>query len=207
VAGDKIAIDNSGMRATNTRWAAAVTRSRVIVPSPPRGARYLVLARGELAIVDAIVFGDVRRYSWRVKYDDRGKAAAVTTIVRENGHRFALYLHRYVIDAAKGALIDHRDGNVLDNRRANLRVASASQSSWNGRKRDRGTSRFKGVSAHPNGSWYARISARRRSTHLGYFKTERAAALAYDVAARRLHGKFACVNFPRKGEQHALRGT
>ena len=110
-------------------------------------------------------------------------------------------LHREVMGAPPGMLVDHVNGNTLDNRRCNLRVATHGQNLAN-RKAITAKSGFKGAFwAKWAGRWYSSIGVNGRVIRLGYFDTPEAAALAYDEAARKHHGEFACVNFPRPGEQ------
>jgi len=88
--------------------------------------------------------------------------------------------------------------NGLDNRKANLREATAMQNTWN-RKKMRGnfSSRFKGVSWISRfRKWRAKISFGGKTIHLGYFKDEEAAARTYDAKAVQLYGEFAKRNFP-----------
>jgi hypothetical protein len=56
----------------------------------------------------------------------------------------------------------------------------------------------------PSGKWCAKIRDGKQRLHLGVFVLPEDAARAYDSAARRLHGEFACVNFPRVGERGAF---
>ena len=108
--------------------------------------------------------------------------------------------------------VDHRDGNTLDNRRENLRVATAAQNVRNARKkRSATTSRYKGVfftrgrkGRSLSKPWQAQIRRGGKNRYLGCFETAEAAALAYDTAARETFGEFACLNFPRDGERSAL---
>lgn len=105
------------------------------------------------------------------------------------GHWFPRVMFR---DMA-GKLVDHRNGDTLDNRRTNLRICTRLDNARNQRK-IRGVSRFKGVGLH-RGKWLARIRGpESKVVHLGYFASERDAALAYDRAARQYHGEFACTN-------------
>lgn len=112
---------------------------------------------------------------------------------------------RWLLDPADGVWVDHRNGNRLDNRRENLRLATPSENCRNSAmcRRTTRSSQFKGV------FWIARLSKwsaqiRVGKRHLGVFLSEIDAALAYDVAARAHFGEFACVNFPRPGERSAL---
>ncbi len=102
------------------------------------------------------------------------------------------------------SLVDHRNGNGLDNRRSNLRPATSTQNSANKRK-TRGSSRYKGVTWNKNAKrWQASIQVNRKRRHLGYFLAEEPAARAYDAAARLTFGAFAALNFPTAGERSAL---
>ncbi|MHC4062441.1 MAG: AP2 domain-containing protein, partial [Planctomycetota bacterium] len=88
--------------------------------------------------------------------------------------------------------------NGLDNRRANLRLATRAQNSRNVKKPpNRFSSRYKGVSWHaPANKWVARITSNKETTTIGFFEGQIEAAKAYDEAAKKLHAKFAALNFP-----------
>ena len=62
-----------------------------------------------------------------------------------DGKRQSIRMHREIIGASEGVEVDHRDGNKLDNRRKNLRVATKSQNQANARKHRDNKSGFKGV--------------------------------------------------------------
>ena len=97
-----------------------------------------------------------------------------------------------------GCMADHKSGDGLDNRRANLRPCTQRENRFNSRKTAKPcTSKYKGVRFHePSGRWYVAIQADRVRRHIGTFVTEIAAARAYDTAARSLYGDFAYLNFP-----------
>jgi hypothetical protein len=101
-------------------------------------------------------------------------------------------------------LVDHEDGDGLNNQQYNLRPATISQNLRNGRAQEV-TSIYKGVGLH-RGRWRARIYVDGRRLSLGYFADEPAAGRAYDAAAREHFGVFACLNFPESGENPANRG-
>ena len=112
-----------------------------------------------------------------------------------------VYLHRLITGKAPngrgGGDIDHINGNGLDNRRCNLRLATRSQNSANKPGRSGGTSKFKGVSLdRKTGFWAAHISHERKPRYLGYYATEEDAARAYDHAAFEVFGEFGRLNFP-----------
>jgi len=95
-------------------------------------------------------------------------------------------------------MVDHKDGDGLNNQRSNLRRSSALQNSQNQRLSRRNKSGFKGV-FFKGPKWMASIRMNGRSTHLGMFDSAEAAALAYDAAAAAAFGEFARLNFPDLG--------
>lgn len=109
-------------------------------------------------------------------------------------------MHRYLLDAPEGMQVDHINNDPLDNRRENLRLATASQNQANRRKRTETTSKYKGVSWHKKArKWRATIGAGNgKQEHLGFYEDPKAAARAYDVRARELWGAFASLNLPER---------
>ena len=121
----------------------------------------------------------------------RGEALKGT---RSTGRR--VYLHRLILGVTDTAIVvDHRNGDGLDNRRANLRLATASQNGANTERRGGKYSQLKGVSYNRRARrWFAQISCGGVYTHLGYFASEIEAARAYDAAALLVFGEFARTN-------------
>ena len=110
------------------------------------------------------------------------------------------YLHRIVLTAKKGEEVDHINGNPLDNRRANLRIVTSCENSWNSRAHaDSKYSKYKGVSLwrfkhHTRKKpWVCQIMASGKKRK-SYFSTEREAAEQYNLWALELHGNFALLN-------------
>lgn len=163
--------------------------------------REIPLTQGKVAIVDDADFDLVSGWKW---FAVVGKKSfyAVRTVNISKRSKLRVAMHRFLAGAHDGDVVDHIDGNGLDNRRSNLRVCSARDNARNIRARA-GSSRFKGVSFHRGvGKWQAYVAAEGQR-YLGVFDNEIDAALAHDEAARALHGEFARVNFPRPGEQAA----
>lgn len=106
-------------------------------------------------------------------------------------------MHRVLMQAPKGLMVDHANGDTLDNRRENLRLCSNSQNQAN-RQRSRGVSQFKGVTwqKRPSGRgfWKAQLVVRGDVLYLGAFGTDVEAAAAYNVAAQKHFGDFAHMN-------------
>lgn len=109
-------------------------------------------------------------------------------------------LHRWILERklgrplSKEELCDHVNGDRLDNRRENLRLASKLQNCQNRRKNVDNQSGYKGVGFEKStGKWRARIRVNRIAKRLGSFDTPEQAYEAYCAAAREYHGEFASV--------------
>jgi hypothetical protein len=107
-------------------------------------------------------------------------------------------LHRLIMNAPKGLVVDHINGNSLDNRRTNLRLVTPLQNHWNGLKMKNTSSRFKGVCFRKDiRKWGAYIKESGKQKNLGYFESEIEAARVYDQAALKNRGALARLNFPQ----------
>ena len=105
-------------------------------------------------------------------------------------HRVVYSIHNKV-NLNDGQVIDHIDGNSLNNNPANLRACSNKQNSWNRQKHKIGASLYKGVRrSTTKGKWFASISG----IYLGTFETEILAAIAYNKEAYILFGEYANYN-------------
>lgn len=105
-------------------------------------------------------------------------------------------MHRVIAAPAPDQVVDHINGNRLDNRRANLRNCTQGQNTIN-RRAIRAQSGFRGVTQDKRDkSWAACVAYDHTVLSLGAYPTPEDAAYAYDSAARQLHGEFAVLNFP-----------
>jgi hypothetical protein len=110
-----------------------------------------------------------------------------------------IYMHRFIMDAPAGKLVDHSNNKTLDNRRSNLRIASYSENNSNRAKKKNTSSQYIGVHLNKSsGRWIAQIRIDGKGTHLGSFDSEIDAAKAYDEAAIKHRGVFARLNFPEE---------
>jgi hypothetical protein len=100
----------------------------------------------------------------------------------------------------EGMVVDHINGNGLNNRRSNMRNCTRAQNSANRRPKRGAASPYKGVFPRPDGKFEASICHDGRKQYLGRFENEIEAARAYDKKAKELHGEFAYLNFPDNEE-------
>jgi len=152
------------------------------------------LTQGQYAIVDS---DDYERLSAKIWSADRNKVGAYRASRRIGGTMrggIVVLMHREVMGIGYGdpRIIDHINGNPLDNRKANLRFATKATNAHNVGVRRTNKSGYKGVSAYGrDGTWCAQIQAFGKYHFLGRFPTKELAAEAYAKAAKELHGEFA----------------
>lgn len=171
--------------------------------------RHLPLTNGCFALVDADDWERVSQFKWngKSKSSQQGKVYAQRTIrltPGRGGKQTTVALHRFIMNAGPGDVVDHINGLTLDNRKANLRITDARGNSTNvtSSKRQK-IGGYKGVSWNKSaGKWEANIAGgdarengKRRKLYLGLFNDPVAAAKAYDAAARHYFGEYASCNF------------
>lgn len=157
----------------------------------------LRLNKGLVALIDDCDWERLRNFRWRAKWDHRAHSFYVLRDIRGvPGVRLTTRcMHQDILCVERGTIVDHVNHNTLDNRRANLRICTASQNMANRAKQSGTSSRFKGVTLHrKTGRWQAAIFRNGRGFYLGLHSTEEAAAMAYDVAALDKFGEFALTN-------------
>lgn len=132
------------------------------------------------ALVDPDDFVWLNVYRWHA-HSDIERPYVVRSASDATGRRFNVYMHREIMLLGHAnedeRVVDHINGNALDNRRSNLRVVTREQNAQNQRSRTVATSRFRGVS-WDRGKWVAQCHWRRRNYFLGYYDREEDAAEA-----------------------------
>lgn len=152
--------------------------------------RKIRLTNGKYALVDDDDFYMVSGYIWRSINHHRNTGYAGTIINKK-----LVLMHRMILDAKKGQIIDHINHNGIDNRRKNIRLCTSSQNCMNKIKRCKKTDTpYKGIYRGYKGSWRACIRINGKTIHLGSHSTQKEAALAYNKKAKEIFGEFALLN-------------
>ena len=144
--------------------------------------------------VDDDDFESLNRFKWYVSLEKKSYAARREYL---NGKNRIVKMHREIMNCKAGncILIDHVDGDGLNNQKINLRFATFSQNNMNRVIAKNKIIKSKGVSkAFKSKTFRVRIGINNKSIYVGSFKTEIEAAAAYDEAAKKLHKEFANLN-------------
>lgn len=149
------------------------------------------ITNGKFVLVDATDAARVCEHNWCLDYGRRKSTEYAAATIRRKRTR----LHRFITGASGDVRIDHANGNGLDNRRSNLRVACPSQNAANQVRKRPSRAGYKGVTEW-DGSYHAGIMVNYKRIALGKFDNPIEAAKAYDRAARFHFGEFAKPNFP-----------
>lgn len=146
------------------------------------------LTLGKVALIDDADLPLVQDRKWHA-FRDRGRWYARAS----SSHRGPkVRMHRLILPGVP--LVDHKNGDGLDNQRHNLRPATEGENHVN-RPKSRGVSRFKGVWwSSRTRRWGACFSINDRTRHLGQFASEEDAARAYNAAVLAQWGEFAWLN-------------
>lgn len=155
--------------------------------------REIPLSQGQVALIDDEDAFRVVPFKWSAVRPD-GRHWYGKRVIHVDGKTFNLYLHRYILAVPDAVHVDHINGDGLDNRRENLRIASRRQNLLN--SKGYGTSGYKYVTAAASGHGFRvnlKVNGRVRS--FGRFEDAKEAARVADAAARHFFGEFAWTNF------------
>jgi hypothetical protein len=148
-----------------------------------------------VALVDEEDYERVSQYRWSPA---RGRD---TTYAMSRSGKTTIYLHRTVLSEPPCPEVDHKDGNGLDNRKFNLRVATHQQNLCNQRLSRANTSGYSGVSWNRRRrKWVAQTKHYGKAIQIGLFDSKVDAALARDEYMRAHYGEYARLNFPEIGD-------
>lgn len=153
---------------------------------------YIPLSGGFEAVIDADDIPLVSGRFWTARR--RAKSDGSTATHYAHSRSLKTTLHRVIMGADHGEIIDHINSDGLDNRRKNLRKVNKSQNGANSRMSENNTSGFKGVSPAQTGKWFVSIRLDCKTKYVGIYQDKIEAARAYDAAAVKAFGEFALTN-------------
>ena len=152
---------------------------------------YVPLTKGQEAMIDLADVDLVDGVNWyALNSPHRDGRQRSVYAVRMDGRKM-IYMHRLIARAPDGLLVDHIDGDGLNNRRHNVRVATAGQNNQNKKIKCNNTTGVKGVIRdNTRGKFRAEIRVDKKAYTLGRFDKLEDAADAYARASAVLHGEF-----------------
>ncbi len=164
------------------------TMSEILV-TRRNGDKHIILLDEEDYLV-------LSKYKWCV-YKGGKTFYTMRNIYTDSKHTSSR-MHREIMNPSVNMLVDHINHNGLDNRKENLRICTPQENQFNCRSSIGSTSKYKGVCWYKHyKKWNAQIKNNDKYKNLGYFSSEIDAAIAYNIAATKLHGDFANLNIIR----------
>ncbi len=179
----------------------------------------IILSQGKETVIDDGDFELVSKYKWFAHTQNKIKFYAYAHIPKS---KKLMSLSRLIMGEPQGLIVDHKNGDSLDNRRENLRICNHHQNAQNRQNlyRPDKTTEYKGVTFYEKPInavtpfYLSHITYKGKMINLGHFSCKRDAAIAYNVAARLFFKSFAwynhiepcsCpdhrINFPTKPEE------
>lgn len=150
----------------------------------------ITMSSGHIILIDTGDYEWAMQWKWCLDKDGYPHRQQ-----RPGGKRTRHLMHKELLGLGTDVSVDHKNGNRLDVRRANLRVATKSQNGCNRGVPANNSSGYKGVSFNKGrGKWEAYVNINKQRTRLGYFMDLRQAVIAYNTKALELHGEFAYLN-------------
>ncbi len=166
----------------------------------------LKLTKGMVTLVDDDDFFWLNQWNWVAAITTTGCYASrcgrkKSDDGRNLGIKCRFLMHRVIMglmySTDPNVIVDHKDGNGLNNQRSNLRICSKLQNNVNRRAIKGCRSAYKGVYWDlRHKAWTSEIRKGNYKKYLGLFSSEIEAAKAYDIQAFLWHGEYAQQNFP-----------
>ena len=157
-------------------------------------AKEIILTQGKVAIVDDEDYDYLNQFKWCAN-KMKGKFYVVGNILLPTNKKTRTSMHRFIMKPEKCMVIDHLDGNPLNNQKNNLRICTHAENMRNSKININNKSGYKGVSYQKDRNNYrASIKFNNKKINIGDFIDPIDAARAYNAAALKYHGEFAHIN-------------
>ena len=143
--------------------------------------------------IDGEDFERINNFKWFAKFDKTINNYYINSKQKNK----PIPLHRFIMDCPSGMVVDHIDGNPLNNTRSNLRICTPAQNAMNKKPyKNKTATRYKGVYTVTGckNKWQAQINYNKKYLYLGSFDSQEKAAEAYNNAAIKYYGEFAHLN-------------
>ncbi len=147
---------------------------------------------------------DLSTYAWHMST----KGGYVQRKVKEDEKRKYIFLHREIAQRIIGGslthsiIVEHENGNKLDNRRQNILPLTAAESTQRHNIRRSNKSGYRGVYYNKSEEkWVSSITVNKRKIHLGYYNDPKCAAKAYNEAAIKYYGEDAKLNIIQNADK------
>jgi len=149
--------------------------------------REIKIGKNHCGLIDKEDYAKVGEFNW----SKTASGYACRNINKPNKTTFLM--HRVIMSAKKGQIIDHKNGNKLDNRKSNLRFCSVMENSQNSKVRQNTATGYKGVTESHN-QFFSKIQFFKKVVSLGSYESAEKAGFVYNKAAKILFGEFALLN-------------
>lgn len=176
-----------------------VRRRRTVAPAPMMvigpSIAYIPLSKGLFALVDSSDAADLSRHIWHAHKEPTAGYYAVRNPKTRGAGSWYVWMHKEIV-CTDLPHVDHKNHNTLDNRRGNLRGASAWENRMNNRVPRKNPTGFTGVRVDTRGKtvrYQAVIKVNKRPIQLGMFPTAEEAGAAYLSAYKKYANEFASM--------------
>lgn len=163
-----------------------------MTPSQLAALREIPLTKGKHTIVDEADYEHLSKMKWRITHNGYARHD-----INNSSTRACLFMHRIIMNCPDDMIIDHINGDKLDNRKCNLRLCTHNDNKKARNKPRKAlgqyTSKYKGVCLYRK-RWLAKLESNGKQHYIGMFATEKEAAIAYNNFALIYHGEFARLN-------------
>jgi hypothetical protein len=150
---------------------------------------YIKLTQGQVTTIDVEDLEKISEYRWCASWSARRNLFIVMAVDRRHEKPITKYIHRVIMNAPKGFVVDHIDGNTLNNSKSNLRVCTQSKNIMNRVTGKNNKSGKTGVKKYKN-KWIATITENGSPKRLGSFNTIEEAIRAREIAEEEIYKEF-----------------